>query len=424
MKTKLIAILLLVQLLYGCGGGTGVIAKGTFGSILDDMSNQVNLFIQHAQSAGLILEVNGGAQVLNLITQAKDAYKESLNTTINTMTGEQQKLVSDINGVFEKVQGGVTDIAGQIETIVNTAVPFEKFPQVRTYNGTIIAPNDSSNIFVQLKGNFYDIANTGYEAVLKIGNKNYKSILKTTPEIRFSIPAFEFSAAKNKIDYKPFTIDINYKKKSFLIFSSKKVATFNLYFVVLPEKFGTYTLETKKLVNSNDSVWTQCGPYDWNTHDNNDHDETLGCSVTPGWTIQNDSVWVEFTRKENQEGVDWFNRGNASTSTAALWHFYATTRHKTFGVPTGNYGGVTVNIHYKQYKPSQAIKTITTPEEPIQWGDEKVLFIEPGLTSWKLSFKQFDGKIKEIASSNQQSPYIKVSTSGNQLELKLAPFSF
>jgi hypothetical protein len=424
MKFKPVVALLLALSMLGCNNGTDAVAAGTFGSLLDDLSNQVNLFIQHAQNTGLILEVNGGAQVANLITQAKDAYKSSLNTTVSQMTGEQQKLVSDINATFEKVQGGIADVNGDILTIINTLSPFEKVPQVTTYSGVIVSPADSSGATVQLTGNFADVSKSGYEAVLKIGDSIYKPIEKLNQEIKFSIPAAEFSATANKINYKPFSINIDYSKKSLLVFSNKNTATFNLYFVILPPKFGTYVLETKKLVDTFDSLWTTCGPLDWNTHDNNDHDENQGCPVEPGWTVETDSIYLEFTRKENTEGVDWFNRGNVSTTTWVGWHFYATTRHHTFGLPTGNYGGVAVIIHYKKLKPTQKIQPTKTPETPIQWGDQKVLFLEPGITSWMITFHTFDGKETEIASSTQQNPYIKVTTAGNQLQLKLAPFGF
>jgi hypothetical protein len=48
--------------------------------------------IQQAQDAGLLLEVNGGAQVLNLIDLAKTAFNDSLNTAANALSAQQQQV--------------------------------------------------------------------------------------------------------------------------------------------------------------------------------------------------------------------------------------------------------------------------------------------------------------------------------------------
>lgn len=422
MKIRVIFYFLLYTIaINGCGdpGAATAFASNTFGFALNGIMDKANQLIEHAQNSGLILEVNGGAQVQTLVAQAKDAYKDDLDKTISSLDAKQQKVISDIDGVLKKAQGGLSVTTSEILTITNTLPLADHFPQVRSYSGTIISPNLSASVIVKLDGNFFDAPNEGYDAVLKIGDTTIKNIGKTTAELEFPVPQKLFSKTPEKIEYNPFSIEVDYKKRSLLVFTKKQVATFNFFFVVLPERFGSVVFELTQLVDT--TLWQDavCPNLDWNTHNNQDDDQTRGCTMEDGWICDVASVHPQLVHEENRKDHDWFDRGSASSPTFAGWHFLATTRHGAFG----NYGGVTVNLLYKKYKKTQILSTTKGKDTPLQWGDSKVFNIPPS-ASWKLTFKQFDGAIKEIASSEQQSPYIKVETAGSQITVKLAPFGF
>lgn len=421
LKTKFFVLILLSALLQNSckESTTTVIGTNTFGSLLNGFFNRANQLIQQMQNSGLILEVNGAAQVQNLIASARDAYKDDLNTTVNALSAQQQQLLSSIDGALNKIQAGVTDITSDITQIALILPMSNKFPQLTSYKGTIVSPQLDSQIVVQLKGVFHDLPKNGYEATLNLGNKSFKGT-NTTQEIKFKIPASEFKSKKTKIDYNPFEIDINYSKRRLLVFSSKETAKFHLYFIILPTSFGSYVLETLETVDTTLFEDKICPNLSWNTHSGNDDGTIKGCPMEEGWICDVNSVHpINFRNEEGRMNVDWFDRGSASAPTFAGWNFLATTRHGPFG----NYGGLTIDLAYKRFKKTQVLRTKVFPEIPLQWGDEKVVSINP-TAQWKLIFKQFDGKKKEIASSEQLSPYLKVNSLGSRIEIKLAPWGF
>jgi hypothetical protein len=420
MRIKLIALIFLLPLLNSCGdSGTSVVAANTFGSALNGLFDRANSLIQQAQNSGLILEVNGGAQVQNLIAGARDAYKDDLNKTMSSLSAQQQQLISSLDGTLNKIQAGAADITADI-TQIALIIPFSnKFPQLTSYKGTVISPQLDSQVIVHLKGVFPDLPKDGYEAIIKLGDKTYKGT-KTTQEIQFSIPTSQFKSSKNKIDYKPFDININYTKKSFLVFNSKETAKFNLFFVVLPSSFGSYILETTQTVDTTLYEDKICPNLSWNTHSGNDDGTIKGCPMEDGWICDVNSVHpINFRNEEGSMNSDWFDRGSVSSTTFAGWNYLATTRHGPFG----HYGGLTIDIAYKRFKKTQVLRTSVNPDQPLQWGDEKVLTIDPS-AQWKLTFIQFDGKKKEVAASEQLSPYVKVNSVANHIEIKLAPWGF
>ena len=216
---------------------TTAVGGVTFGSLLKGVFNRANQLIQQAQTSGLMLEVNGGAQVQNLIISARDAFKDDLNVAANAMSSQQQQIISGLDATLNKVQAGISDVTADITQIALILPLTNKFPQLTKYKGTIVSPNQGS-VMVELSGVFLDVSRKDYDAIIKMDGKTFKPLAKTTQQIRFSIPKSEFKVSTGGIEYKPFDIDVNYKKSGFLS-SSKKVATFKLYFVQLPETFGT-----------------------------------------------------------------------------------------------------------------------------------------------------------------------------------------
>jgi hypothetical protein len=417
MRARLILAIALLCLFNSCGDpATSVIKANTFGSLLNDVFDRANQLIQQAQTSGLLLEINGGAQVQNLVITARDAFKDDLNIAVNDMSAQQQQLISELNGSLNKVQAGVADMTAALTQIALILPLSNKFPQLTKYKGTIVAPNKGPAT-VRLSGVFLDIPTEGYDASIKLNGKIFHAISKTTQQLEFSIPDSIFKFGRDHIGYIPFDIGIDYKKKGFFL-PGKEVATFKLFFVLLPETFGTYSLETTETIDTTLFEEKTCGPYTWNTHNNNDDGVPKGCTMEDGWICDVNSVHpINFRGEEGRMNVDWFNRGNVSSPTAAMWDYLATTKHGF----RGNYGGLTIDLAFKRYKRTQVKHVVTTTEQPLNWGDEKVLSYDPG-GQWKLIFTQFDKTKKEIASADQPSPYVRVTSAGSRIEIKLAPF--
>lgn len=104
---------------------------GAFAIGINQAFDRADQLVKQAQESGLILEVNGGAQVLNLITHAKEAYESELKNTSQTLTSQQQQLISSLNGMLDDVQNHILkELTSNLQRTANT-IPFAKtFPQL------------------------------------------------------------------------------------------------------------------------------------------------------------------------------------------------------------------------------------------------------------------------------------------------------
>ena len=391
-----------------------LLSLGAFAIGINQLFDRVTQMIQQAEQSGLILEVNAGSQVLNLINQAKDAYSSALKSTAQTLSAQQQQLISSLTGMLDDIQNHILkDLTSKIQQTVNT-IPFAKtFPQLTLFEGTIISPNTNGNNIVTLVGNFFDIGSKNYDAVLKTGSNSYTNSSKTTQEITFQIPNSEFNHSPNQVNYKSISIDIPYKKTCFFFFKSKKTTTFLLNFIILPVNSGSYQVVTTKMADITQSEIATCNGLIWDSAQD-DIDKTQGCNMSDGWTCDRNSVNYSFTRREGDQNNDWFDLGNASTSTFAGWHFK--TLHKLFGTS----GKLTVNLSYTRHKIVTQPVTTTGGLVNLEWGETKVETIDPQ-ASWKIVYHQFDGRTFEFSSSEDSNPYLKITSLGNEIQIKTVP---
>ena len=383
---------------------------GAFAIGINQVFDRADQLVKQAQESGLILEVNGASQVLNLITHAKEAYESELKNTSQTLTSQQQQLISGLNGMLENVQNHILkDLTANIQRTANT-IPFSKtFPQLSIYDGTIISPYPTNNIMVKLDGNFFDLGNKDFDAILKLGNNIYKNTTKTTQEITFQISKTEFASSPNQVLYNPFSIDIPYKKSSFLFFKKKDIATFILKFVVLPKNAGTYELVTTKMANVEKRENVVCGGLIWDSGTNDD-ESTKGCNMSDGWSCDRNSVTYTHSRWEGSPR----DLGNQSTPTFVGWKF------RTERIHIGTSGKITIDLHYTRYKTVTEPQTISSGITNLSWGDTKALTIDPTAT-WKIIYHEFDGKTIEFVASDETNTYLKIKTIGNQIQVKTMP---
>jgi hypothetical protein len=389
----------------------------TLGVLLNQLFDRLQQLVQQFQNAGLVLEVNAGAQIQALIQQTQAALTNVLNTAASDLSAQQQQLMSGLTGLVDDLQKDVIDdLTSRVQTIANTLPFANHFPQLAGFSGNIVAPNIPGDIQFSISGNFVDIGEAGYDAILQLGGAKVNNGNKTTGLITFTIPRTAFTFVTTNVAYLSASISVPYKVSEVLgLIHKKEFASFNVIFIVLPISPGTYDLQTTKSVQVAQQVSAVCGNLVWDSSDD-DQDMVQGCNMSDDWQCIRESVRYSFSRCEGDQGSDWFDLGNASTTTFVGWHFK--TEHHGLGTS----GKLTVNLNYQKTHNVPQTQTTDTGNLALAWGDAKVLTVDP-TASWKIVYHQFNGETKEYASSDKSNPYIRIVSAGNQISLSVIPFS-
>jgi hypothetical protein len=389
---------------------------GILGGVLSQLFDRLQGLIQQFQNAGLILEVNAGAQIETVVSQAQSSLSNLLNTAVSDLSAQQQQMASSLTAVVDDLQNKIIDnLTTKLQTIANT-LPFAKdFPQLAAFGGNIVAPNVAGDIRFTVDGNFMDIGQDGYDATISIGSATIKNATKTTNHIAFTVPRNTFTFVPDSVTYLPTVIKIPYRKSEVLgLIHKEEFATFNVIFIILPTAPGTYDLQTSKSGTVPQQVGDSCSNLVWDSSSDDD-DSVKGCNMVADWVCLRETVSYHFTRQEGDQGDAWLDLGNASTTTFVGWHFK--TEHHRFGTS----GKLTVTLNYQKTRNVPQTQTTDTGNLALAWGDAKIVTFDPA-ASWKITFHQFDGVTKEYDSDDSTNPYIKIVAIGNQISIKALPF--
>jgi|GEM_PF-1855946 len=421
MKKKILVVFILIFL---CSSQNITYSQDPLGGAvlgvgLDNFANKLKEAIDKAIGGGLILEIQAGGQISQLIQQARVTYQDQLNVTFYDLNSQQQRFVNDIKSLTDDFTNKTYTNLNELESRAQATLhilPFSNdFPQIFKWYPSYALNDNASNLIIRFEGDFYDLPREDYDAILKINDKEFKNNSKSSQFISFEIPKSEFSGLPTKIKYNYYELLIPYRVTSLIVFHSKEFANFKLPLIILPNKTGklTYTTTTQEEYRKNQG---RSPSFDQNSHKDDiiyggEHSpDAIHCfDVTPGWLIDIPSIaWGETTRIGDVEGPK--NIGELSTSIKACVTF--NTRHHG----GGSSGHVAGYLYFTEYQMDHRTVESSPKTVDLDWSKQIILTL-PTTGSWKAQYEQFDGSIQEFSGpfSNQ---YITVSTAGGSVTVK------
>ena len=206
MKVKAVArtlAVLLLVLIAAVTPSSGQLAGLTLGAALSKLMDKVNDAITAARNSGDTLEIDAGRQAALAISNAQNAYQDSLNKTFDdhldpTIRGTVNQLQTVVTGITSGVQTTVAQAELSAQQIVN-GLPFRQHePQLTSFTPNFVVPSTSDYpVVVHLKGNFEFAAQSAFTPELTISGKDYFPVTATTQELVFHIPVSVFRNASS-----------------------------------------------------------------------------------------------------------------------------------------------------------------------------------------------------------------------------------
>lgn len=433
----------------GIGLGIGLTQ---FASKLSDLLSQ-------AQAAGQILEVEAGGQIATAIDQARNAYSNELNLTIDKVSAKARETFNTLQSIMNDFEHHVYTDARDITRRANGVIhnlPFTKhFPQLfgwtptyttqaattvqlrarnwnmpknsmttqtadRKTNLAVAQAADNENIILALDGDFYDLPRKRFDATIEVNSFKATNATKTNTDITFEIPKSALVSSSNAVKYNYVKIEIPYRKSFLLFFFKKQKAEFKVPIVTLPKNIGTLQITT---TTHTPSVLRQSFSSSERVQRSDDDDiicggehADLAIHCTPpdaGWRVVPSTVSYHMIRSEGQEGNDWFFCGTDHSNLANACVSFS-TRHKVFGTS----GKLWFNIIYTAEKDVVTDQPQTTTID-INWEGNKVFEVPNGAT-WTGKFTQFDGKVLTFGGPLNNT-YLKVTQNINLITFQTIP---
>ena len=218
-------LLFALMLTVNSSGLQAQIATLTFGVVLDQLASKLGGLIEKAANAGEVIEAGAGGQIAIAIANAKTAYVDSLNITVDHLNAELTKVLNDLSTevgyVEQHALAELKKIADQGELTVN-AFPLSKtFPQVSRSYPTYTAVLGES-IDIEVYGNFFDAARVGYTPTLQIGDKSFQPSVNTVLRVVFNVDSKTLKRASNALTYVNMLLTVPYREQVAWLFHGAK----------------------------------------------------------------------------------------------------------------------------------------------------------------------------------------------------------
>jgi hypothetical protein len=284
-------------------------------------------------------------------------------------------------------------------------LPLDKEPQVTTWTGNVLMSAQGESI-LRLRGIFKDASRPGYEPSLQLGDKTILPFERTNQELAFKVSNSILSHRPISLSYTTAKINVPYYKS---FFRRKENRQFEIGFILLPEKSGTFKLFQSNYITQTLSRQESCLGITFSGHE----DAIRGCPVPEGWSVDIENVRAVLTKESGDGfGHDHWDLGYLQTHTAVKKHIRS----------DGDESLVIYDFYYVVTKPETIPFDQPLAEDHIRWGDSKIYTITGDQATWKAVYTQPDGRQIGFASSSEASQYIHVKQISNQLVVTMAPF--
>jgi hypothetical protein len=391
----------------------------TFGAFLLSALNKVQDDIRQAEESGKSVEIEGGIQVQNAITQAQIAYSDSLNDTMSSLDKERQKVVADINTMIQEFEAGTNEQINQALTqaqLIANELPISKrFPQLSVFSPNYVLP--TGDYHVVFKGNFpYGFTNSTVP-LLKFNGKTYKAATYSNVEIAFEIPAGDIAPSPpGTISFKNAVIRLPWKDCRIMGFvCSDKIAEYGFEIAELPSSPPEIHI-IHQIISSTTETQTRSSQVWYSDSSQDDIEEThcltlSGTDQQAGWHLVPNSAHFVLNRHiEGTQNSDWFDEGPQDQSDiSACWK--VKTLHKSWG----SSGKVQWSIS------AQVTKTDTSTTDkdevvPLKWASSEIYSYPAG--TWKIKYANFSGGTTEITATDLTSSLVKVVAPGSSVSIQ------
>jgi len=394
------------------------------GAALDKLMDQVNTAIISARNAGNSVAIEAGREVAIAISNAKNAYLDSLNKTFDdhinpTIRGTIDQLQTAANDLTAGTNTTLQDATAKAQQVVNS-LPFRQHePQLTKFAPRFVVPSKTPYpVAVRVSGNFEYAAQQKFTPSLNVAGKEFQPVSSTTQELIFSIPAstlFPADPQSPTFQFVTATLNVPWESTSFLgLIKHSEKDSYRLYLGALPSVIGRikFTVTTKHTDPGVPHVFTsssyrQCSTRDCGNNDDLNHPYRVtpdaGCNVVRGTSHFNTS---------HTEG-DWSQSFTGDDGNVVSFSV-STVHHGVSPFGHNESGAVNFTISFTEVCPHDVTDT-NSQDVSLIWGDSHVLPATAG--TWLVSFDSFDGHHSEYADSEATNAFLKVAGTVNSVTL-------
>lgn len=383
-----------------------------FEGLFDQVDSTILNAVNAAKKAGLELEMEAGRQIGMAIENAKNAYEDSLEITVDKVSKEVKAVFDQLESMVQTFQKETLDEIQNLKVKAHELVeklPFaSKQPRLsRVSPQYVVIDSVARNALVTFEGDFSWVAETGYTPTLSFKDRRCFLFKSTTQQLTFEVPKEVFQAPNNsKYSYVSGNLQVPWWHSWLVVLGSKKTSNFRVGFGALPLSPGKITVEyeSQRTENITQIRKTPKKPYNGNDwYPEHWHEIIEHYYPSPGWKIDI-SHMPELIAQHKHGKHNQKIKGYTANDITLEVNLYC--KHGS------DIGVVDIEIQFQEIK-QQTVKEIRIEDVNLNWGDSVVLQPKDGEVISRLIFDSYNGKHQEFSAPDMLSSVLKVKSEGN-----------
>lgn len=379
------------------------------GSLLDDLQKRIDgsikSAINSAENAALSVEIEAGRQVNIAIENAKLAYQDSLEKTMDRVDATIRQSMEALTSMVQDIQDKNDKTIHEIEANANNwimALPLAGWQPLlsKAKPHYVVITEAARNSKLHFQGLFKYAGDPKYKPTFVLDGQEYSPINTTNQQLDFDVPLN--IGEMNKRSYAVGKLKVPYETG--WILSNIKVSEYNLWLGALPFSPGKITayytsIKIDQVVKPVVSPTIHARPSD------SDYPANW---VTKTFTVYPDRGWYVIPSTVKQPIIHKGAHGSWSKPTFKSIDPNQIVTQIGLSAKDGKHTGIVdYHIEFDEVQDIQ-VKNTRSENVDLQWRGSYVLKLEPGEELSYIAFDAFDGIHYEFAGADTSNPYLKV----------------
>ena len=371
-------------------------------TILDTELDTLNSYIVEAQKQGDLLKLQVCQDLSIAVQTAFNVYTvEKTDQAAHATLSELSELVA---AASTEDRATLLSVAARVHALSQT-FPFDRAQsQIESISPAFFVPTDNGvSVTIGVKNHsgfsLLNLFTKSTAPLLTIGGLTFSCTEIKSDELKFKVPSSLITLDPTRVTVVEGELSLPWNITWLNFFQPHAPDTYKILMASLPASPGTVTFEYTTFQSITETQKNTQGPYRLEARFKDQANTQFTAKPKDGWLVVKDSSQIVNVTKTATPGS---TEGPTLVKDSASGVTYSASAFRSSqGVPARIEFSITFMEQRSKVVESKKVETLS-----LSWGDS--LSIDQPNHPWKITYRDFNGEVKEFTNLDTSNPYLKI----------------
>ncbi len=381
-------------------------------TILDTELDTINNYLAEAESQGDLVRLKVCQDLSLAVQTAFNVYSiEKTDQIAHETLSELSELVAQAASHDRET---LLSVAARVHTLSQT-FPFDRGqPQLASIQPTFFRPTDNGVVVtVDVSGtqqnSLFDYFGKAALPQLTLQGQTFCATEIKPGQLEFIVPSALITLDPTRITTVTAQLSLPWSTTWFKLFNPHAPDNYKILMTSLPTSPGTVTFEYTTFNSVTETQKNTQGPYKLDAKVKEQVNVEFTAKPKEGWLVVPETSEVVNVTKSTQPGS---TQGPTLVKETANGVTYSASALR---LPNAPHGKIEFSVSFMEQK-SKIVESKQVENFNLSWGDS--LSIDQPTHPWKITYRAFNGEVKEFTSLDSSNPYLKIENVDGMMTIR------